>query len=320
MIYKELPKRGVKVISIDIGYGHTKVVTEVDNKVLEVKFPTAISFYTDNGITYGDNVVYEFEGEKYIVGTHAEGTETFSTTDYNIIHKFAPLIIYHILSKFEKAKQEMPVQVKTGLALVDWDKRDEFKERLKEFTVNEETIKTEPTIAPQGIGAYNVYKFNNPDTVNENITILDIGFNTINLINVDNNKPRPDRSKSYPGHGVSSIIKPFVSLLENKFKFSFSEQEAVGIMLKEKFTFNGEEREDIKDYIKAEKRKFIQKLFNSVLVNDKKVLGMSDKVIIVGGGTYMLENVKLPKNCIFLKKNENEKAYEYANARGYYLM
>jgi len=311
-----IPLKGKNVIAIDIGYGFTKVIYEG----VEIKFPTAISFYTDNGISYGDSVIYEFEGEKYVVGSHAEGTETFATTSYDIIEKFGPLIIYHILNKFDQAKVQMPIEIRTGLALVDWDKKENFAKRISEFTVNGETIKTKPIIVPQGVGVYNAYRYKFAEAAKENITILDIGYNTINLINIERNKPRPDRSKSYPGHGVSSIIKPFVSLLENKYKFSFSEQEAVQIMLQEKFMFNGEEQEDIKIYIKAEKKKFIQKLFNSVLVNDKKVLGMSDKVIIAGGGAYMLENVGLPKNTLFLEKNENEKAFEYANSRGYYLL
>jgi plasmid segregation protein ParM len=312
----KIPLKGKGVIAIDVGYGFTKVVYEG----VEIKFPTAISFYTDNGISYGDSVVYEFEGERYVVGTNAEGTETFATTSYSIIEKFGPLFIYHILNKFENAKLQMPIEIRTGLALVDWNKKEEFAKRISEFSVNGENIKTKPIIVPQGVGVFNAYRFKEPSAEKENITILDIGYNTINLINIEKNKPRPDRSKSYPGHGVSSIIKPFVGLLENRYKFSFSEQEAVQIMLKEKFTFNGEVQEDITEYIKSEKRKFIQKLFNSVLVNDKKVLGLSDKVIIAGGGAYMLKNVGLPNNCIFLKKNNEEDAFEFANSRGYYLI
>ena len=56
-----------------------------------------------------------------------------------------------------------------------------------------------------------------------------------------------------------------------------------------------------------------------VLVNDKKTLGLSDVVIMAGGGAYMLENVQLPKNVVFLRKNDKEKAYEFANVRGYVL-
>ena len=301
------------IIGIDIGYGSTKV----SYQGVEIKFPTAISFYTDNGISYGENNSYEFEGERYVVGTQAEGTETFATTSYDIIAKFAPLIIYHILSKFEEAKMQKPIEVRTGLALVDWDKKEEFAKRIQKFIVNGETIETKPIIIPQGVGVYNAYRAVSKDAERSNVTVIDIGFNTINLINIDKNKPRPDRSKSYPGHGVSTIIKPFVSLLENKFKIPFTEQEAVQFMLDERFKFNGEEDEQISEYIKTEKRKFVQKLFNSVLVNDKKVLGMSDVVIIAGGGAYMLEGVGLPKNTTFLAKNEKEKAYEFANVRGY---
>jgi len=312
---REIPKKGKNVIGIDIGYGHTKVAYEG----LTVKFPTAIAYFTDNGISYGENTVYEFEGEKYVVGTDASSAETFSTTDYKIIEKFAPLIIYHILNQFKEAKVEIPIEIRTGLALVDWEQKENFAKRIQEFVVNGETIKTNPIIVPQGVGVYNSYRFQKPEAIDETVSIIDIGFNTINLINLDKNKPQPQKSKSYPSHGVSSIIKPFVAFLENSFKAGFNEQEAVEIFLKGSFSYGGEVQEKISDYITDEKRKFIQKLFNSILVNDKKTLSMSDTVIISGGGAYLLDNVALPKNVLFLS-NGTEKAYEYSNVRGYYLI
>jgi len=298
-------------IGIDIGYGQTKI----DYNGKQHKFPTAIAFFKDNGISFGNRNVYEFEGDKYIVGSEAESLDSFSTTDFNILYKFAPLIIYHILSKFDKVNLDKPIEIRTGLSLNDWGEKDKFIERIREFEVNGQKIQTNPVLIPQGVGIYRLFISKNPDAKNSLVSVIDIGNNTINLIHYEEGKPRPDKSKAYPRHGVSSIIKPFRSYLENKFKVNFSEQEAMKIMMKGKFTFNGKKQDDVEEYIKNAKKQFIKDIFNSVLVDDKKTLGISDYVVISGGGAYLLENSKFPDNVVFMK----DVPYEFQNVVGYNL-
>jgi len=302
-------------IACDIGYGQTKLY--YNGKI--VKFPTAISFYTDKGIDYGKGEVYDFEGDKYVVGTEAENTETFATTDYQFLYKFAPLMIYHILKQFDKVGKNPPIELRTGLALVDWDHKEEFAKRISKIKVNNEIIDVVPTLMPQGVGVYRYAVSLKPEIKDMKITIIDIGFNTINLIHMDEGKPKPQLSKSYPGHGVSSIIKPFREYLENKFKMPFSDSEVMKIAMKERFTFNGKSQDDAIDFIKDEKRKFIQKIFKSVLVDDKKTLGTSDIVFISGGGAYLLQNSKFPDNVKFIDKNKDKPEYEFQNVKGYYV-
>ena len=67
-------------IGIDIGYSSTKVL--YNDKI--VRFPSSVSYATDVGITYGNDNVYDFEGEKYYVGKEAVSEETFVTTDYKL--------------------------------------------------------------------------------------------------------------------------------------------------------------------------------------------------------------------------------------------
>ena len=82
-------------IAIDIGYSSTKII-DPQGKLL--KFPTAVSYAIDTGINYGEDEIYDFEGDKLRVGEVAVD-EAFTTTEYKFLHKFAPLIIYHILNK-----------------------------------------------------------------------------------------------------------------------------------------------------------------------------------------------------------------------------
>jgi len=296
-------------IGIDIGYSYTKVYYL--DKI--VKFPTAVSYASNVGISYGEENVYEFEGSRYYVGKEAADAESFVMTDFKQLNRFAPLIIYHVLNKFEEAKHAKPLEIRTGLALVDWNNKDEFKERLSTFEVNGTRVETNPILMPQGAGSAMDWVYNdNNGKFPDRLTVIDIGYNTINLISFVEGTPQLKDMKGYPGHGVSSILKPFHTYIENTYKMNFSEQETLIIFMKNKFSLNGVLQDDVPEKIAELKSQFIKKLFQSVLVSDKKILSISDKVIIGGGGSYLLETETFPPNVEF---SQNPK--EYSNVRGF---
>lgn len=294
-----------EIIGIDIGYSSTKV----SFRGKEVKFPTAISYATDLGVTYGEENTYEFEGERYFVGKEAVSEESFTTTDYKFLYRFAPLIIYHILKKFDRTSINQPHQVRAGLAIVDWGNKDSFLERISKLEVNGEQIPVEASLIPQGAGVAADWV---EDEFPTKLFILDLGYNTINGLFFEDGKPVRARTKTYPGHGVSSIIKPFTSYLENTYALSFSEQEAIKIFLRGEFKYNGALQEKVSDKIVELKSQFVKKLFHSVLVNDKKTMAISDVVLIAGGGAYLLEDTNFPPNVEF-----SNKPYEFSNVRGF---
>ena len=299
-------------IAIDIGYSSTKII-DPQGKLL--KFPTAVSYAIDTGINYGEDEIYDFEGDKLRVGEVAVD-EAFTTTEYKFLHKFAPLIIYHILNKLNLLNNVNQIEIRTGLALTDWNKKNEFLERISSVTVNGQTINF-PNIRliPQGAGVYYDYLFTKLNKqAPMSASVIDIGYNTINYLFFENNMPIRAKCKSFPNHGVVSIIRPLTNWLESTYSMKFSEQETIKILLNGKFIFNGEEQTAVAEMIHNLKKNFVQKLFNSILVSEKKLLGTSEKVIIAGGGAYMLEDVAFPKNTFFV-----EKPYEFSNVRGYYL-
>ncbi len=298
-------------ISIDIGYSSTKV--EYNGKIS--KFPTAVSFYSDVGTAYGNNDIYAFEGQTYYVGSQAVSEEAFVTTDYKFLNKFAPVIIYHILGKFDHLPQDRPIILNTGLAVVDWGHKDEFIERISTFEVNGQKVSIQVKLIPQGAGVAADWVTNvNNNEYPEKLHILDIGYNTINSLHFTNGRPDKSKIKTYPGHGVSSIVKPFTSFMENTYGINFSEQETLSVFTKGTFKYNGEEQPSVVEKIEELKSKFVTKLFQSVLVNDKKIMAMSDKVLIAGGGAYLLQGTAFPPNVEFVTE-----PYEFSNVRGYSL-
>lgn len=298
-------------LNLDIGYSAAKLLF---NGKFE-KIPTAISFALDSGINYGeDKDTYFFENEKYCVGEEATNDESFTTTNYSFMSKFGPLITYHVRKKLG-IPDDAIVNISTGLALTDWAKKDDFIARLSKIEVDGKVIQNNISIIPQGAGVYYDYVYNNLNGLNPGtVSIIDIGYNTVNFLVFEDGKPVRKKSKGYSGHGVCSIVSSFRNYMESKYNMPFYEQEAIKYFLRGSFTFNGVEQENVKETIISLKRQFVQKLMNSVLINEKKTLSTSDVVILAGGGTYFLENgINFPPNVHF----KEVKPYEFSNVRGY---
>lgn len=298
-------------IYLDSGYSSLKGFYNND----WYKIPTSISFSSDSGILVGTNNSYDFEGDSYIVGESSIDEGSFSTTDFKFKLKFEPLIIKHFRDVLGIPDNEVP-EILISLALVDWSKKDELIKRCSEYEINGKIIKNKIEMIPQGFGAY--YDFVNNINGGENPTtsfLIEIGYNTINVLYFNDGKPVRSKSKGHPNHGVSSIIKPFTNYLESEYGMAFSEQESIRIFTSGKLKMNGNLQDNICSKIKVLKSQFIKKLFNSILVADKKLLATSDVVIIAGGGSYFLEDVEFPSNVKFV-----EKPYEFSNIRGMVLV
>ena len=297
--------------AIDIGYSSTKVMH--NNKLY--KIPTAVSYAGSSVLEYGESGnIIDFEGEKYVVGNPNE--TSFVTTDYKFLHKYAPLIIYKAL-KTVGINDIKNVSISTGLAISDWPKRQELINRIHEISeINGEPFEVKVTaIVPQGAGAFIDYtKTIEPEIMQMDAMVIDIGFNTINTILFQNGKPDRNRAYAHVGKGVTTIVKEFTNFLELEFNMPFSDQEALKIFMKKRFVFNGVEQAQVAEKIETLKKQFIKQLFQSVLVSEKKYMATSDRVIIAGGGCYLLQGVPLPPSVKFVKE-----PYEFSNVRGYYL-
>jgi len=297
-------------IAIDLGYSSTKI--QYNGKLY--KIPTAVSYAGSVGLDYGENFAYEFEGEKYVVGKPTE--TSFVTTDFKFLQKFAPLIVYHVC-KIVGVDLNKPINISTGLAVSDWSKRAEFKERIEGIdNINNEKVNFNiHNIIPQGAGVYYDFKNIEDNELDEkSVYVIDIGYNTINTLYFENGKPHRERAAAHVGAGVTTIIKDFTKWLEHKYNMSFSEQEALKIYIKKKFTFQGMEQQEVVEKIDELKRRFVSQLFRSILVQEKKLLATSDTVIIGGGGVYLLHESPFPPNVKFAPS-----PYEFSNVRGYGL-
>lgn len=295
------------IMIVDSGYSTLKGYC----KGKWIKEPTSISYAPEFSVGIGETTVYEFEGEKFIVGPEAVGEGSFATTEYRIKEKFDPLIIKRFRDTMGITDIEVPT-VRMSLALIDWHQKDNYQKRCSEFVVNGVTIRNNVSVVPQGIGAYYDYVVNSCNNVHPTTAfVIEIGYNTINVMYFEQGVPVKSKSKGYPNHGVSSIIRPFTTYMESKYSMSFSEQEALKIFSSGKFLYQGALVPEVTNVIRTYSDQFVKKLFNSILISDKKLVSTSEAVILAGGGVYFLENTTFPPNV-----NKVQKPYEYSNARG----
>ncbi len=296
----------MKKLAIDCGYGHVKI--KYEDKFY--KFPTSVAFAVDTGIAYGDGDTVNYKGEAYYVGENAIVLETFNTTDLNFKLQFDPLIIYHVLKKLglvEDARKG-EIQLYLTLSLTDWKHKDDYLAATSEFQADDIDFKFENIIlVPQGAGAYMNYMSKHEEHPLSAI-IIDVGYNTINYMLYENGNPQKAHSKGFAGHGVSSIIRAFGTYLESQFSMPFSDSESQKIFLNGKFTFSGVERPEVTQKIIELKSQFVKRLFNSILTSEKKLLATSEKVILAGGGCYLLQDINFPPNVEFI-----DKPFEFAN-------
>ena len=296
----------MKKLVIDIGYSSSKV--KFEEKLH--KFPTAVAFAIDTGINYGDGDTIKYKNEEYYVGTEAVTMETFNTVDYAFKQNFDPLIIYHILKKLDliDAAQKGEINLTLTLSLTDWRYKDEYLKLVSDFEADGLTFRfRDIVLIPQGAGAYMTYmskRTEHPDSA----VVIEIGFNTINLMLYEHGMPQKAHSKGFAGHGVSGIIKAFNTFLESTFSMPFSDSEAQKIFLNGKFKFSGVERPEVAQKIFELKDQFVKRLFNSILTSEKKIMATSDVVLFAGGGCYLLQGITLPANCEFV-----DKPYEFGN-------
>lgn len=290
-------------IAIDIGYGDTKVVC--GDK--EFKFPSAIEREKESAAEYASSAedVYIFDGKKYVVGERAS-YGAVSTRGFNFLVKYSPLIIYHAIKK-ACIDTSRPIEIATGLSIVNWNDKEQFISSISKININNEIFEPNVVLMAQGQGVFEDYKENKDGLV----CIVDIGYNTLDFLVFEDCKPKTNLSFATK-QGVNRIVTELQTKLQKKFSTDLSEQAVKDIFIKG-YILNFGEKIDLSDEISSSKEEYRDFIIDELKSKRLDLLQRSSKVIFAGGGAYFLGGVSLPKNTVF-----SATPYEFANVRGYY--
>ncbi len=304
-------------IAIDIGYGDVKVCYK-NNRGEEksFKFPTAVELVRGLGLEFSDNgdEVIEFEDALYRIGEDVV-SNPFDTRSVDFLLEYSPLLIYKALKKIEEVEakeNEIDIynnNIATGLSILNWKYQKEYIERIEKFFINGKKFNNKIDLFAQGQGVYldskNLYE------QNDLVSIVDIGFNTLDVVTFRNGKPLKDLSFATE-FGTHLIVIELQKIVEKEFDIDLSEIKIKEILKTGRIKLFGEEK-DFSNEIKKLKKKYLKQLLLVLKSKNKSLFKDMDVIIMSGGGTYFLDKNEFPKNVIFSKK-----PHEFSNVRGYY--
>ncbi len=292
-------------IAIDLGYGSVKLIT---NKSM-CKFPSAVS-PVKRSLIEPTETLYQFNGLNYIVGDDAV-SDAYGTRDYSFMEKFAPLLTYKALKDLG-VDFNSPINLATGLSLLNWDKKERFAQALQNIVVNNEHVDNiELSIYPQGKGIFVDCLKNHPRLTNELVMVVDIGYNTLDVIPFKNGKAL-SKDAFANTFGVNKIIQELSKYIVSMYNLSLNEAE-VNEVFQNKYLTVGT-RKDLTMIIDEEKQKYIDQICQIIKSHNNELFTKTDTIIIAGGGAYTFDNFEFADKNVIFPKGE----YEYSNVRGYY--
>lgn len=295
-------------IAIDIGYGDTKVCVLVDGNLEVFKFPSAVAKVKESQNDFGDDNIpdsYLFNGKRYFVGEKAQ-YDAMSTRGYGFLSNYGTLIAYHAIIKAGLDINE-PIELITGLSIMNWDDADDFLELMQTIKVDDIILKPSVHLMPQGRGVLNDYEGDKSGMV----CVVDIGYNTFDFLVFEDGLPRKDISYAVP-IGANRIITDLQAKVQRAFNTTISEQTAKKVFV-EKSVRNFGDIVDFSDEIQELKEEYCAFIMDELRIKSINVLRQSTAVILSGGGAYFLEGTELPTNTVF-----SQIPYEFGNVRGYF--
>lgn len=300
-------------IGLDIGFGDVKVVTQD----VRLKFATAISFEREGVIELGERQGIEFEGQQYLVGEKALREEPFGTRSIDFLIRYAPLLTYEALRRLDLIESgEITVAVGLPVSYFTPENREKLSQRLSGFFVDQKTITLNVFVYPQGVGVYNDYRYSPDFTETTSAFVLDLGFNTVDMVSIRDGAPYRGDSGMLDHAGISRILDEVRDKVQKRFNIDLGLHQVKEIFLANKINVFGRE-EDLSTTIREIQYRYIQKLM--ALLEDRygQRFAHYALLILAGGGAYYLRDNMPPKYRHLIYTPENP---EYSNARGFLKM
>lgn len=315
----------------DIGFGDVKaVVGRNSGGMATLKFPTAIAYSKEGiiGELAQDEGEIEFNGRKYLVGDAAvRCKDSFSTRNIEFLLTYAPLLVYKALQDVAGLDSDsLPGLLGAkkclciGIPLGYYHKGHALQARLTRYTVSSEIIQFDSVeVRAQGQGIFFDYVLDEKgtplqDRINQDVLVVDIGFNTVDVLGVVDGRPSREWSDMIENGGICRVCEELRAYLKREFNFNLTEQAVKDVLQKGQISVYGD-RKDLSTPIRKIKEGYSDWLVQEIKSRWEDFLMRAHKLIVAGGGAYYVEDFQkaYPDNFILIPEKP-----EYANARGFY--
>lgn len=296
------------ILGVDIGNGDVKgYYVDRNGNFKKIKFSSVVADAPYNAMD-----MPLFEGQRYFLGEEALMRDSKDikeiSTSFSLFQKMSPIFLWKLIHEMNIDPKELDYIV-VGLSLAETDNASAYMKRLTKFKVNKEVFNfsNKISLVPQGLGA----KYAIDEKFNEDARaylIIDIGFSTIDCVDVIAGKVRPENMKGFAGDGIVKIAMNLKEYILDKFNEVISLKEAKEIIETKVFWLNGREYK-LDDVIDRFSNKYTEQTMKTLEITYKREFKKYEKVYFVGGGSYFINENYSP----IIKKVKNP---EYFNAMG----
>ena len=311
------------VLGLDIGFGDCKVVLgKKDGEIVKkFKFPSMIAITKKLEGVENPNIL-EYKGNYFMVGDdskHLPSENFIDLKEYENLEYYAPLLIQHSLKKcgIENSQVELIV---TGLSIAQVGNSGYFQNAIEKYTVDGKEFTNNIIVLPQGAGAkltMDKYGSNFPKEQTEflgsaSYVICDIGFNTIDLLLINNGLTDPNLFQGIEHSGIMKIAAQVAKLIKEKHNRNISLQEAKDILNTGFYKLRGS-KIDYNADVKKLKEEYLKEILQTVNDRYGNVIDKINFLVILGGGSYIFKET----SDKFIRVVHNDS--EFYNAIGEYL-
>lgn len=232
-----------------------------------------------------------YEGERYYLDKFAlmrDSSEIIDLTDYMHLEKLAPLFLHKTLQD-NRIDVNYLKYIVTGLSFAQMTAISNFKKRLEKFRVNniQYNLKNRIRALPQGVGAKYAIEYYFKEKVPDTHLIIDLGFNTIDTVDVINKTVRPENVRGFKDEGIIKIARKLQDYLEKEFNERFALKEVAEMLENKTIFFEGEEH-DLSDVIENLKAEYTEQTLNVLKERFAREFKRYRKIYFVGGGAYYI--------------------------------
>jgi hypothetical protein len=309
-------------LGLDIGYGDVKAVYQYEGKLTMMKFPTAIA-YAEQGVgelsEFAYNEEYEYRNRRYLVGKQAL-FGAFSTRSFEFMRRYLPLFVFKTVKDIRERTGETVTDIALGLPLSHYTEANisALTLLLERIEVAHTVLELKVRFYPQGLGVLADYRLSEDRSVNrqtnQDMLIIDIGFNTVDVVVAERGKIIKSESETLERHGVSKITLALTREIKSLMQIDLSEQEAKDVLCLGKIKVYGAER-DLTEMIRGSAENYADWLMQEVRSKWAARIQRSERVIVAGGGAYYLKD-NIPAEYRPLVHVPD--LPEHANARGFF--
>jgi plasmid segregation protein ParM len=332
---KRKGKSTIVHFGVDVGFGDVKVAVGGINGMYPrklFKFPTAIAVANQTIDLEDAETSYVFKDREYWVGDDAiMARNVFATRNLQFLFDFYPLLVFKSMELAAKHYQtaysdfmQNDKAICVGLPIEYYmDSRDHLREIMGAFEVAGEVFNLTDNIdvIAQGQGILLDYLINSETKTKvwwgdgRTVVVLDIGYNTVDVLCVEDGKPLSKVSTMMEDDGLYYMSEQIRPVLKKKYQTGEISDQLIKKAIDKGYIVHQGQRIDLKLLIAEITKDYADYLLTKLEGRIGSFLNQSEKLIVAGGGAYFIKKeleTRFPKNFCYFPESA-----EFANARGY---